>query len=299
MNAKSIALAALVLATPACALHEAEVADAEGDALSSRVSLKEQTFVSKDSFRITRSRKTKAGGWEEYAVDVRYRLHFVAAGERGDDYRYDGSGALEYETLLDAVEVGDPRAVHPIDTTYYAKRTSNATFKLFDCDSTKNCRDEGPVSKITITRSGSKTTLRLSGLFAEKGKRATGVSLDGVSASEIVFEGAPAPAASAALPRAYACEAGGYGITLTPGANDSVDLEIRDAAKAVVVKSKQWPMRDVATGDLFAVDTYDRTSLEMRGTREGKASALAAHYGDAILGLDLEFAAGRCDLVKK
>lgn len=299
MNAKSIALAALVLATPACALGEAEMTDAESDAISSRVSLGAQTFVSKDAFRVTRSRKTKAGGWEEYQVDVRYRLHFVPAGKRGDDYRYDGAGALEYEAIIDAVEVGDPRATYAVDNTYYAKRSSNATFKLFDCDSTKNCSDGGPTSKITVVRSGAGAILRLSGLYSQKGGRSKGVALDGVTGTELVFESAPAPAEPAGLPKAYACDAGGYHVAMTPGENDSVDLEIQDASKKVVVKSKQWPSRDVATGDLFAVDTYDRTSFAMRGTRDGKAAHLAAHYTDALLGLDLEFAPGRCDFTAK
>lgn len=191
MNPKSILLASLVLATPACAVTPADMAEVGHQAQAVRVSLGAKTFESRDTFKTSRGHRDSAGVWVEYEATVRYRITFAPAQAPDGTitYAYDGEGGMEYEAIIETVEVGVPNSEHSLGSTYYAKQTDIDTYQLFDCDSTNNCSDRGDHSTLTREMVAGVEVIRLSGLFDNtSGRGNSGLYFAGISASEMVFD---------------------------------------------------------------------------------------------------------------
>lgn len=190
MQTKTLLLASLVLATPACAVSVEDMDDAQADALELRAAaqLGTKVFLSTDTFVVRRYEADGRGGHATYDVEVRYQVRFVPAGTKGSDYLYDGRGAMEVEAIIETVDVADPSNVLGSDFTYYAKRTGKSSFRLFDCDSTRRCADDAPTAKITAFRSGGREKLRLSGLFTRVEAGTDGIALTGNTSRSIELE---------------------------------------------------------------------------------------------------------------
>ncbi len=168
-------LASLVLATPACSVTQDDVTQASEEALSARVSLKAKSFLSTKIFTV--SRFTVGPGQVDREVKVQYRLTFVPAvlqkeGEYIDRaYTFEDAQpgeTMEYEVIIETVEVGHPENKWGDDITSYAKRTGRGAFRLYDCDTTRRCQAlDSSVGLLTVGLKNGVETIRLSNLHTE------------------------------------------------------------------------------------------------------------------------------------
>lgn len=292
MNAKSMLLAAAVLATPACAVTEDEVASASEDAVSARVSLLGETFLSRDTFTVTQSRRRPDGEYVQDTLQVRYRLRFIPAGvkttnEVYGDYSYEGEGVMEYETVIDRVQVGKSELTFSDDVSYYAKRTDGNSFRLFDCDSTQRCADNDRVSKLDVFTEGGKKTVKLSHL--NLGDDRPGVYLEGVRTREILFQPTSAAPEHVDLGEPITCTANGHTLRLAPIApgNSLASIELKnDATGAVVHSGPYYSVLQDLLGHRFVVGSWEGLRISL-GDR-------AARYENEVTGLTLDFASGTC-----
>lgn len=290
MNAKTMLIAAAVLATPACAVSENEVASASEDAISQRVSLQGETYLSRDIFTVKESRRRPDGQYVEDTLQVRYRLRFIPAGvkttnEVYGDYSYDGEGVMEYETVIDRVEIGKPELTFSDDVSYYAKRSDGNSFKLFDCDSTSRCADGDRVSKLDVFTLDGKKTVKLSHINI--GDDRPGVYLAGVKVREILFQPTTAAPETIDLPETVTCTANGHTLKLAPVAGSSLaSLELKKG-DAVVHSGPYYSVLKDVIGRTFVVGSWEgvRISLGDRGAR----------YENEVTGVVLDFASGTCN----
>lgn len=290
MNAKSMLIAAAVLATPACAVSQNEVAAASEDAIQARVSLLGETYLSRDTFQVTQYRRHPDGEYVADTIVVRYRLRFIPAGVKSTkqtygDYSYKGEGSMEYETVLDQVEEGKPELRFSDDMTYYAKRTGGGAFRLFDCDSTRRCADGDRVSQLDVSTTGGKKLVTISGLNRGDFQQ-PGIFLDGVPDAAIVFEPTHAAPEHVALPRAVTCSENGRTLTLSPASSERADIELRDDATSTVLDRDDYSVVKDHLGRYFVVGAWSGLRISL-GER-------SARYENEITGLTVDFAAGAC-----
>lgn len=296
MNAKSMLIAAAVLATPACAVSEADVTAASAAAVSARVSLQGETYLSRDTFTVTQYRRRPDGQYAEDTITVRYRLRFIPAGVKTTkdlygDYEYSGDGVMEYETVIDQVEEGKPELTFSDDMSYYAKRSDGNSFRLYDCDSTHVCADNERVSKLDVFTLDGVKTVKVSGLnqgnFQEQG-----IYLAGVKARDILFQPAPAAPEPAPLPAAMTCTSGSGDetLTLTPVAGSpTAKVELKDRSGAVLESARNDLVLKDALGHYFVVASWEGVRISLGAFGDG-----AAKYENEISGVVVDFAAGTC-----
>lgn len=291
MNAKSLLIAAAVLATPACAVSEAQVTAAADEAVTARVDLIGETYLSRDTFSVKQYLELPSGEQVEKTIQVRYRLRFVPAGVQTTekvygDYDYDGQGTMEYEAFVDQIPVNKPELSSSRDASYYVKRTDGNSFRLFDCDSTSRCSDQRSNSKLTTFTQDGRKVVKLSGL--DHGSfDTTGLYLEGVT-TDILFDPSTAAPESASLAKTLACSSNGYTMTLTPNAtSQSVALKLRDDHTGVVLHESRYfnYIKDVL-GHYFATSSW-------QGVRIALGDASAVYENDAT-GLALDFPKGSC-----
>lgn len=294
MNLKTTLLASLVLATPACAVTEAEMADVSEEALASRVDLDTKTFVSKDTFEIDEYVKVGPSEWKPVKVTVRYRIHFVAA--QRDDYTWDGQGAMEAEAIVEAFSVTSPDKTYPVDVSYFAKRTGNGTFRLYDCDSTRRCTQDGPVSSIAFRKIDGVQVLRLSGLDDGSDHSNRGVYLEGNTKRELVFEPVPAPKPNTTIGAPIACTKGDLRAAFTPAPNGRVEVEVTDTETGTVLDHAFYGVKRHNGGTFVGKDDAAKVTVVVRGTESENVGKLSGYYGNGRLGLSLSFPRGSCDV---
>ena len=281
MNAKSLLIAAAVLATPACAVSEDEVSKASEDAVSARVSLQGETYLSRDTFTIVQYRRRPDGTDVREELQVRYRLRFIPASV--DSYSYDGEGAMEYETVIDQVQTSKPELAFSPDRSFYAKRTDGNSFRLFDCDSTSRCADGKNVSKLDTFMLDGKKTLKLSGLSVHASQ--DGVYLEGVNAREILFVPTTAAPEHVDLPSEITCEANGKTLSITHASGSLATVELRDRG-AVLESDRYNSVLKDALGHYFVVAPWNGVRISLGDH--------AARYENEVSGVTVEFASGTC-----
>lgn len=290
MNAKSMLIAAAVLATPACAVSEEDVTSASNEAVTARVDLLGETYLSRDTFTVTEYRRRPNGDYVEDTITVRYRLRFIPA---GTDYTYDGEGTMEYETVIDRVEIGKPELAFSDDTSYFAKRKDRNSFSLFDCDSTSRCTDGNDVSKLdTFTQDGKKV-VKISALNQGDFSR-PGIYLAGVTQREILFDPTTAAPDVIALPSTITCEAGDHVLTITPAVpphTTGAGIELTEKATGKVLDADHYSpvVRDVS-GHVFVVSAWSGRRISL-----GDASA---RYENEVTGVTLDFPSGTCKVAE-
>lgn len=293
MNLKTTLLASLVLATPACAVTEAEMAEASEEALASRVDLDTKTFVSKDTFEIEEYVQAGPSEWKPVKVTVRYRIHFVAA--QRDDYTWDGQGAMEAEAIIEAFSVASPDKTYPVDMSYFAKRTGNGTFRLYDCDSTRTCNQDGPVSSISFRKVDGIQVLRLSGLY-DGGDSSRGVYLEGNTKKELVFDPVPAPQPKTTIGAPIACTKGDLHAAFSPASKGRVEVELTNTKTGVVLDHAFYAVKRHNGGTFVGKDDAAKVTVVVRGTEGENVGKLSGYYGNGRLGLSLSFPRGSCDV---
>lgn len=293
MNAKSMLIAAAVLATPACAVTQDEVAAASNDAVTARVDLLGATYLSRDTFTITEYRRRPNGDYVADTIQVRYRLRFIPAGakttkEAYGDYSYDGEGAMEYETVIDKVEVSTPELSYSDDVYYYAKRKDGNSFRLFDCDSTRNCTDGDRVSKMDVFEQNGQKVVKLSGL--NLGDSHPGVYLDGVKTREILFDPTTAAPDWATLPNAIRCSANDHTLTITPSGSNNAKIELTETSSGAVLDKDSYAVQKDSLGRLYVVGSWSGLVITLGDH--------AARYENEITNVNVDFAAGSCRIAE-
>lgn len=293
MNAKSMLIAAAVLATPACAVSEADVTAASEDAVSARYGLQGETYLSRDTFTVTEYRRHD-GEYVADTIHVRYRLRFLPAGPKTTkdvygDYTYDGDGTMEYETVIDRVEVDNPMLSYRDDVSYYAKRSDGNSFRLYDCDSTSTCSDNDHVSKLDVFTLDGVKTVKLSGL--NLGDQHPGVYLSGVKSREILFQPTAAAPEFATLPSATTCNANGHTLVVTPTATgESATVTLTENATGAVLTGERYSTMKDALGHYFVAASWEGVSVAL--------GANAARYVNEVTGASFDFPVGSCTASK-
>lgn len=138
---KEALVSALLLANPALALAGGALAEARSEALRARADLVESTFASTTTGKATLWVKDAATGqYVSKETEVFYRVSFLPAGAKGNDYEYDGEGEMDYEMLVELVDVATGES-NGVDNTFYVKKEGGSKLKVYDCDSTKRCTE--------------------------------------------------------------------------------------------------------------------------------------------------------------
>lgn len=283
MNAKSILIAAAVLATPACTVSEEEMTAASNDAVTARVSLNGETYLSRDTFTIEEDRRRPNGEYVRDRILVRYRLRFIPA---GTGYSYDGEGAMEYETIIDAVQVNKPELAYSDDVAYYAKRTDENSFRLFDCDSSHRCADGERSSKLNVFTQNGRKVVKLSGL--NLGDDRPGLYLEGVTKREILFDPGTAAPETATLSTARTCTANGYTLTVAPAEAPSTtgaSYELKRGS-AVIEQDRWTSLQKDVLGHYFVVAPWSGLLISLGDN--------AVRYENEVSGLTIDFPKGAC-----
>lgn len=296
MNAKSMLIAAAVLATPACSVTQDEVAAAANDAVTARVDLLGETYLSRDTFTVTEYRRRPNGDYVADTITVRYRLRFIPAGAKTTkqtygDYAYDGDGAMEYETVIDKVEVSAPALAYSDDVYYYAKRKDGNSFRLFDCDSTRNCHDGDRVSKLDVFKQNGQKVVKLSGL--DVGDAQPGVYLEGVKTREILFDPTTAAPDWASLSNAMSCTSGDHTLTVAPVAPDTSNrakVELTETSTGKVLDRDDYSVMKDALGRTYVVGPWAGLVITLGDH--------AARYENEVTNVNVDFAPGSCTIAK-
>jgi len=137
MKKESI-ITALLLVGPSHQLQAQDITAARAQVRVQRQELVELSFQSKTTSACSQWELENNNHWVEKKVDCYSRISFINA---NGNYQYDGSGVMEYEVLIDFM-TKEGKALNSVDSSYYAKRIDENTFKLFDCDSSRVCSDE-------------------------------------------------------------------------------------------------------------------------------------------------------------
>jgi hypothetical protein len=144
MISKSL-VSAMLLSTSVSAIAQSEFAANKETLSGAKASLISSVFQSTKTF------KTNVfSGTSDELVDAFYRVSFVAAGVKNEDYEFDGNGTLDYEVQIQIVDAKTGKATG-LDNTFYAKAKGKKALKIYDCDSTSNCtKDLNVTSAILV-----------------------------------------------------------------------------------------------------------------------------------------------------
>lgn len=165
---KEALVSALLLANPVAALAGTELAAAKRDAVAvtkAAADLLSSEFRSKNVYKSKVWVKNDAGDYVEKETEVFYRLTFVPAGIKGnaasgDGYEFDGPGELDYEVLVEKVDVATGETTG-VDNTYFVKKEGGSRLKFFDCDSTKRCWQDSNNTKAWVFATPEGTGLKI------------------------------------------------------------------------------------------------------------------------------------------
>ena len=136
---KGLLLAGLLAAAPACAatVQDTESVEASADELKAKSVYFSQEFtVSTDSFDAATNKYVKK------LVKAKLRVTIAKAGQKGNDYYYDGNGVMAHEFKIEWIDRAG-LVINSEGETYYAKATGTKDeFRLYDCASTNNCSED-------------------------------------------------------------------------------------------------------------------------------------------------------------
>ena len=158
---KGLLLAGLLAAAPACAatVQDTESVEASADELKAKSVYFSQEFaISTFNFDTATNKSVKK------LVKAKLRVTIAKAGQKGNDYRYDGNGVMAHEFKIEWIDRAG-LVINSEGETYYAKATGTKDeFRLYDCASTNNCSEESYSGKATVRVSPNDRMMTISGL---------------------------------------------------------------------------------------------------------------------------------------
>ena len=147
---KQLLVSSILLTTPAVALSAPELSVLKAKAHAAQKDLVSESFITPKSYaskKWVQDAVTK--DWVEVANEVQFRLIFKKSGIKGADYFYDSNCEMDYEVLVEQIDIKTGEKFS-LDNTYYAKKSKDSKIKLFNCNSTANCRDDGATTLMSI-----------------------------------------------------------------------------------------------------------------------------------------------------
>lgn len=106
------------------------------------------------------------GEYEEVNIEVYLSVKFLTPGVKDQDYTFNGEGVLDYEALVEYVDIATGKALGS-DNTYYVKKEAGSKLRFFDCDSTRRCDTEYSNTKAYVfdSEKGKILKIRNSGVY--------------------------------------------------------------------------------------------------------------------------------------
>ncbi len=144
---KNLLISALLLAAVGCSATPSEMEEVRAEALTSRSNLIEKVFVSKDAFEYTTyDYHPETHTSVPRKVMVKLRAKFIVAA----DYTLnDEPSGLDYEVVFEKF-VEETGETFYSDMHYFARKTGDIKYQLFDCDSTSRCSTDSQTSRFYV-----------------------------------------------------------------------------------------------------------------------------------------------------
>ena len=152
-----ILISSLLLSTPISAMAQSGAEASKAIFAAAKAPLLSAVFLSAKTFKINSYDLITD---RQVEVEVYYRISFLNAGAKGTDYDFDGSYDLDYEIIIETVEVLSGK-VASTDNTFFGKAKGNKSINIFDCESTRNCTNDIGVAKAIFFSKNSQRSLKI------------------------------------------------------------------------------------------------------------------------------------------